>query len=581
MDRKWILHERGDKDTVNQLAASLNINHLLAEMLVQRNITNFDESKSFFRPQLDQLHDPFLMKDMDKAIERLNKAIQAGEKILVYGDYDVDGTTSVALIYNYLSKHHNKLGSYVPDRNNEGYGISFAGLDYAAENNFGLIIALDCGIKAVDKVKYATERNVDIIICDHHTPGETIPDAVAVLDPKREDCNYPYKHLSGCGVGFKLLQAFVKANQYDEKALYAMLDLVVVSIGSDIVPITGENRILAHYGLKVLNHAPQAGLKTIIDLSNLTNKDIVISDIVFKIGPRINAAGRMESGSTAVDLLIAKDDKKCFDIGNQINLINDERKTLDHSITDEAIAQVTEEENHTQKRATVVFSEDWHKGVIGIVASRLIEVFYRPTVVLTESNGMYSGSARSVPGFNLYNAVENCSNLLENFGGHMYAAGLTLRPENFETFKQCFEKYVSENITEDQLTPGINVDMQIEVKNINDKFYNILRQFAPFGPNNMKPVFISRHVFDNGQGRTVGKNNEHLKLKVIQHIGDNRSIDAIGFGFGEFYEKIKGYQPFDICYTIEENSFMGKTNLQMMIKDIKLAENSERFSDKS
>ncbi len=577
MDRKWILQASGDPETVKKMAESLNINHFLADILVQRGITDFAAAKAYFRPNLDDLHDPFLMKDMDKAVSRLNEAIDNNEKILIYGDYDVDGTTSVSLIYNYLNNFHQKLGCYVPHRNNEGYGISYAGLDFAAENDYNLIIALDCGIKAVDKVKYATEKNLDIIICDHHTPGKIIPEAVAVLDPKREDCNYPYKHLSGCGVGFKFLQGFAKFNNYDEKTLHKYLDLVVVSIGSDIVPITGENRVLAHYGLKVLNHSPQTGLKTIIELSNLSNKEIAISDIVFKIGPRINAAGRMESGSKVVDLLIAQDEKKSFDIGNQINLINDERKTLDHSITDEAIKQAADEIDGKHKKSTVVYSEDWHKGVIGIVASRLIEVFYRPTVVLTESNGMYSGSARSVPGFNLYNAVEHCSELLENFGGHMYAAGLTLKPENYDKFKECFENYVAENITEEQLTPRINSDLQIEVKHINHNFFKILKQFAPFGPNNMKPVFISHHVFDNGQGKIVGKNGEHLKLKVIQHVGDNLTIDAIGFGFGKFFDHIKNYQPVDICYTIEENIFMGRKTLQMLIRDIKLSDNSERF----
>ena len=577
MDRKWILKPAGDQDTVKIMADSLNINTFLSRILVQRDINSFDKAKQFFRPQLADLHDPFLMKDMDKAIERLNKAIGNKENILIYGDYDVDGTTSVALIYNYLSKHHKSLGCYVPDRYNEGYGISFAGLDYAIENNYSLIIALDCGIKAVEKVRYANEKGIDLIICDHHTPGDSIPEAAAVLDPKRPDCDYPYKHLSGCGVGFKLLQAFTINNNYNVSDLYPLLDLVVVSIGSDIVPITGENRILAHYGLKVLNNNPQTGLKTVIELSNLSDKEIVISDIVFKIGPRINAAGRMESGSTAVDLLITKDEKKSIDIGNQINLINDERKSLDHSITDEAIEQVQNYPGNGNMKSTVVFSENWHKGVIGIVASRLIEVFYRPTVVLTQSNGLLSGSARSVPGFNLYSAVENCSGLLEDFGGHMYAAGLTLKAENFEKFKICFEKFVAENITEEQMTPSINADLLIEIKDINQKFYKILKQFAPYGPGNMKPVFISRHVFDNGHGKTVGKNGEHLKLKIIQHIGDNLTMDAIGFGFGHFFEQIKNYQPFDVCYTIEENTFMGHTNLQMMIKDIKPAKNKERF----
>jgi single-stranded-DNA-specific exonuclease len=577
MNRKWVLKPKADKGTVNQLAKELNISEILAEMLVQRSIKDFDTARHFFRPSLDDLHDPFLMKDMDKAVARLNLALKNQEKILIYGDYDVDGTTSVSLIYNYLHPLHSKLGYYVPDRYNEGYGISYEGLDYAINNGYSLIIALDCGIKAVDKIKYARERSVDVIICDHHTPGNVIPEAVAVLDPKRSDCEYPYKHLSGCGVGFKLLQGFVQQNGLDITTLYPLLDLVVVSIGSDIVPITGENRILAYYGLKVLNNHPQQGLQTIIELGNLSDKNLIVSDIVFKIGPRINAAGRMESGSTAVDLLITTDEEKSIAIGNQINLINDERKTLDHNITDEAIEQVKSNVENLTKQSTVVYSEEWHKGVIGIVASRLVEEFYKPTVVLTKSNGFLSGSARSVPGFNLYDAIEHCSNYLEDFGGHMYAAGLTLKPENLDDFTACFEKFVQEKITPEQRVPTIAADVEIEVKDINQKFYRVLRQFAPFGPDNMKPVFISRHVFDNGQGKKVGKKGEHLKLKVIQHIGDNLTMDAIGFGFGAFYDEIKDFQPFDICYTIEENSFMGHKTLQMLIRDIQAADNQDKF----
>ncbi|MFO7878576.1 MAG: single-stranded-DNA-specific exonuclease RecJ [Bacteroidota bacterium] len=571
MERKWILKANVTGDEVSKLATSLNLDFHLASLLIQRNIRNFEQAKAFFRPSLDDLHDPFLMEDMDKAIARLNKAIGNKEKILVYGDYDVDGTTSVSLVYNYLSNLNKEIDYYVPDRYNEGYGISFEGLKYAVDNEVDLIIALDCGIKAIDKAKFASEHGVDLIICDHHTPGDEIPEAVAVLDPKRSDCNYPYKHLSGCGVGFKLLQAFADSNNMPERDLYQLLDLVVVSIGSDIVPITGENRILAYYGLKVLNHSPQVGLKKIIELGGLNDKEIVISDIVFKLGPRINAAGRMESGKTAVELLVSKDEKLAEEIGNQINVINDERKTKDHEITDQALEQIAENIEGREKKTTVVHAKDWHKGVIGIVASRLIEHHFRPTVVLTESNGYLSGSARSVPGFNLYEAIESCSHLLEDFGGHMYAAGMTLKPENIEDFKQCFESFVEKNITPQQLIPSIDADLEIEVKHITPRFFRILKQFAPFGPDNMKPVFISRHVYDNGSARQVGKNKEHLKLKVIQHLGDNLSIDAIGFGFGKYYDDIKDFKPFDICYTIEENVFMNRKSLQMMIRDIRPA----------
>ncbi|MFW5805567.1 MAG: single-stranded-DNA-specific exonuclease RecJ [Bacteroidales bacterium] len=569
MDKKWQLRAIEDKGIVSNLAKSLNIEEPLANILVQRNIHNFEEAKKFFRPSLKDLHDPFRMKDMDKAVERLNYAISQHQKILIYGDYDVDGTTSVALVYNYLSKFHKELGFYVPNRYDEGYGISYRGLDYAHEQEYHLIIALDCGIKATEKAKYAKSKGIDLIICDHHTPGESLPDAVAVLDPKRSDCPYPYKHLSGCGVGFKLLQGFTQNNELPEKDLYNLLDLVVVSIGSDIVPITGENRILAHYGLKVLNRNPQMGLKTIIKLAGLDEKEIIISDIVFKIGPRINAAGRMESGKTAVELLICKDISPALTIANQINEINDTRKTLDHDITDKALNQIQVEHTDKEKKTTVVYSEDWHKGVIGIVASRLIEHHYKPTVVFTKSNGVLSGSARSVQGYNLYESIESCSHLLDDFGGHMYAAGLTLKPENLEEFKRCFEAHVSQHILPEQLIPRIDVDIELDKINlITPKFYRVLKQFAPFGPENMKPVFVSRNVYDNGWAKQVGKNKEHLKLKVISKPGDNLAIDAIGFGFGEYYEAIKDFQPFDICFTIEENLFMGKTSLQMMIKDI-------------
>ncbi|MDA3820111.1 MAG: single-stranded-DNA-specific exonuclease RecJ [Candidatus Delongbacteria bacterium] len=570
MDKKWQLRAKEDKEIVNSLTKNLNIDEPLANILAQRNIHNFEEARKFFRPSLNDLHDPFLMKDMDKAVERLNHAISQHQKILIYGDYDVDGTTSVALMYNYLIKFHKELGFYVPNRYDEGYGISYRGLDYADENGYDLIIALDCGIKAMEKAKYAQTKRIDLIICDHHTPGESLPDAVAVLDPKRKDCPYPYKHLSGCGVGYKLLQAFTQNNGLPEKELYNLLDLVVVSIGSDIVPITGENRILAHYGLKILNRNPQTGLKTIINLAGLDEKEMIISDIVFKIGPRINAAGRMESGKTAVELLVSKEESTALTIANQINEINDTRKTLDHDITDKALNQIKDTLQDKDKKTTVVYSESWHKGVIGIVASRLIEHHYKPTVVFTKSNGVLSGSARSVQGFNLYDSIESCSHLLDDFGGHMYAAGLTLKPENLEEFKRCFEAHVAKHILPEQLIPCIDVDIELDEMNIiTPRFYRILKQFAPFGPENMKPMFVSKNVYDSGWAKQVGKNKEHLKLRVVSKPGDGLAIDAIGFGFGHVYDKITNYQPFDLCYTIEENVFMGKTSLQMMIKDIK------------
>lgn len=569
MERKWIVKYGGDNEIRKKLGASLNIAPNLAGLLLQRGIESYEEARSFFRPQLSDLHDPFLMQDMDLAVNRLNQAIKNKEKIMVYGDYDVDGTTSVALVYSYLKKFHPHMGYYVPDRYNEGYGISFMGIDHALKEDYSLIIALDCGIKAIEKAKYAREKNIDLIICDHHNPGEELPDAVAVLDPKRSDCRYPYKGLSGCGVGFKLMQAYTLSNQMKMAPLYEFLDLVVVSIGSDIVPITGENRVLAKYGLQVLNDRPLIGLQTVLDLANLNDKEIVISDIVFKIGPRLNAAGRMESGSKAVALLVANDPEEAHSIGNEINEINTNRKTLDHNITDEALEMIKSHTEWAENKSTLVYSAEWHKGVIGIVASRLIENYFRPTVVLTQSNGMVSGSARSVPGFDLYSAIESCSDLLESFGGHMYAAGLTLKPERLNEFRERFEKAVASTITDDMLIPSINVDLELEVKDITPKFYRILKQFAPFGPENLKPVFVTRGVYDNGCGKKVGKSGEHLKLKIIQHLGDNLSIDAIGFGFGKYYNKITDFQAFDICFTVEENHFMGHTNLQIVIKDIK------------
>lgn len=572
MEKNWKIRSHGSKIQVQQLSQALNIDEVLGSLLIQRGINTFSEAKSFFRPELKNLHDPFLMKDMDKAISRLNRAIKNKERILIYGDYDVDGTTSVALVYSFLRDLYGeeRLGYYIPDRYSQGYGISVQGVEFAAENEFSLVIALDCGIKAVEKIQLAKKKGVDFIICDHHTAGDVIPDAVAVLDPKRNDCEYPFKHLSGCGVGYKMLQAYLQSNSLPEYKLEPYLDLVCVSIASDIVPITGENRILAYYGLQQLNSNPSPGLKSIIQTSNLDQKEITISDIVFKIGPRINAAGRMESGRKSVDLLTSQLDGKAGLIMNELNTFNDERKNLDRNITLEALEFLHLNPDFVDKKATVLYKPEWHKGVIGIVASRLIETYYRPTVILTESNGFATGSARTVEGYDIYQAIESCSDLLENFGGHTYAAGLTMKIENVPLFQQRFEEFVSKTISKEQLTPIIEVDAVINLNEITPKFYKILKQFAPFGPDNMSPVFVSRNVTDYGTGRVVGKTGDHLKLELMQNDNPNLHLPAIGFNMSEFYGIIEQRIPFNVCYSIVENEFKGKTSLQLMLKDIKL-----------
>lgn len=567
-NKRWIVKDEADPAKVSKLSAALNVDTKIANLLVQRGIETYEQARIFFRPEISDLHNPFDMKDMDLAVKRLERAIDNKEKILIYGDYDVDGTTGVALVYRFLSKFTSNLDYYVPDRYTEGYGISFQGLNMAHQNGFNLIIAVDCGIKAIEKAKYAKEKNIDLIICDHHNTGEKIPEAFAVLDPKRLDCNYPYKELSGCGVAFKLLQAFCIYKSLDYFDLIRLLDLVVVSIGADIVPITGENRILSYYGLQQLNTEPIAGLKSIIDISCLADKEIQINDIVFKIGPRINAAGRMNSGKMAVKLLITDYTDVANEIAKQINLFNDNRKELDHEITEQALQMIQSNPDEIHAHATVLYNENWHKGVIGIVASRLIESFHRPTVIFTRTGDNATGSARSVPGFNLYEAIESCSDILENFGGHMYAAGLTVKLDKLDEFKYRFLNFVSKNITELQKSPVLLADMYIELKDITPKFYRILKQFAPFGPENMTPTFVTKSVYDNGSGKQVGKENEHLKLKIVQHLGDNRCIEAIGFGFGQYYDLIKDYKSFDICYQIFENNFMNQTFLQILIKDI-------------
>ncbi len=573
LDKKWIVKEPGNPALVRQLSSDLGIDQTLANLLVQRGIKNQVEARSFLKPQLDQIHDPFLMKDMDKAVERLTWAMNKNEKILIYGDYDVDGTTAVSLVYSFLRRYtETNLEYYIPNRYTEGYGVSYKGIDWAHENGFSLIIALDCGIKAVEKVKYAKERGIDFIICDHHLPDEHLPEAIAVLDPKRTDCNYPYDDLSGCGVGFKFMQAFAKTKGIPFDEIIPLLDLLAVSIASDLVSITGENRVLAYFGLKQLNQSPRKGLLSIIKLAGLEKHMITIDDIVFKIGPRINAAGRMESGKTAVDLLTSRNDNDARIIGDTINTHNNDRKNEDRKITLEASEMASLMENFSLKRSTVVYNPDWHKGVLGIVASRLVETYYRPTIVLCKSNGLITGSARSIPGFDLYEAIESCSDLLENFGGHMYAAGLTLREDNYKSFCDRFESFVANKITSEILTPVINIDTYLDFKQITPRFFNVLKQFQPFGPGNLSPVFISENVYDNGNGRKVGSESGHLKLELIQEDDFHRHISAIAFNRSEHFEHLKAGNPVDICYSIAENYYRGIANIQLRVKDIKLIE---------
>lgn len=571
MINKWIFQKQTDEELkrIKTLADELNISSILAQLLIQRGITTFEDARVFFRPDLSQLHDPFLMADMDKAVARLSEAMELNQKILIYGDYDVDGTTSVSLVYKFLKQFYSNLDFYIPDRYSEGYGISYQGIDFAVANGFKLIIALDCGIKAVEKVKYASEQGVDFIICDHHTPDEVLPPAIAVLDSKRSDCNYPYKELSGCGVGFKLMQAFASVNNIDFSQLTPLLDLVALSIASDIVPITGENRILAFFGLKQINSNPSVGIKSILDVCGLTDKELNISEIVFKIGPRINASGRMKSGNEAVQLLIANDPVYAKEKCGTINEYNNDRKDLDKSITDEAIELIASDERYAKRRSIVVHKPDWHKGVIGIVASRLTEEYYKPSIVLTNSNGLASGSARSVSGFDIYKAIDSCRDLLENFGGHMYAAGLSLKEENIPSFTERFEQFVAANILEEQTYPQIEVDAVLSFSDITPKFYRVLKQFGPFGPGNMKPVFVTEKVIDYGTSRLVGKDQEHLKLELVDSTSEN-VMNGIAFRMCAFNDHLKALNPLDICYTIEENTFNGNTNIQLMIRDIKI-----------
>lgn len=564
MEKRWLLKPTPDHGLIEKLSNAININWYLSAILLQRGITAFDEAKYFFRPTLDHLHDPFLMKDMDKAIARLKKAIDQEEKILIYGDYDVDGTTAVSLVFSYLREFYTNCEVYIPDRYAEGYGVSLAGIEWAEQHAYSLIIALDCGIKSTELVNVATQKGIDFIICDHHLPDDSLPDAVAVLDPKRKDCPYPYKELSGCGIGYKLMQAYAKLYR-DEKELHEYLDLVCVSIASDIVPITGENRVLTYYGLKKLNEDPRPGLKALKDIAAIRN-DLDVSGIVFTLGPRINAAGRVAHARAAVDLLIAKTESEANDLAEKVNLKNEVRKQFDSDITEEAIAMIEADDSFRMAKSTVLFKNTWHKGVIGIVAARCVEKYYRPTVILTESNNKITGSARSVSGFDLYSAILECSDLLEKFGGHKYAAGLTLDIQNLEPFQRRFEEVVSSSITEEMLTPVIDIDMQIHFDAITTKFINVLKQIGPFGPENPKPVFMANEVFVFNSLNSF--KDKHVRFLAAQE-GSEAIFQAVGFDLIEHYDRLARRDPFKMAFTIEENTFNGTTSIQLRIKDIK------------
>ncbi|MFN8267236.1 MAG: single-stranded-DNA-specific exonuclease RecJ [Chitinophagales bacterium] len=561
--KRWT-YQSADDAEVEALQKQLNIHPIICKLLVQRNIKTFDQAKDFFRPKLEHLHDPFLMKDMDIAIKRIEKAIEQNERILVYGDYDVDGTTAVSLVYSYFKDISDKILYYIPDRYSEGYGISFQGIDFAQEHKVTLMIALDCGIKAHDKISYAKEKGIDFIICDHHLPGETLPEAIAILDPKRSDCSYPFNDLSGCGIGFKLIQAYAQKNNLNKEKIYEQLDLVAVSIASDLVSVIGENRILAKFGVDKINTHPRAGFKALMSELKL-HRNLDITDLVFIIGPRINAAGRIAHGSEAVTLLIEEDYETALEKTKKVQQNNTDRKTLDKDITEEAFAMIDAEEVLIHKKSTVLYQEHWHKGVIGIVASRLIEKYHRPTIILASSNGKAVGSGRSVPGFDLHDAIDACSEHLVQFGGHKYAAGLTIELHKIEDFITAFDKIVSERITEEQLIPQIEIDAEIELTDINEKFFNIVEQMGPFGPGNMRPVFVTKCVYDTGYSKIL--NGNHLKLNILKD-GQNPK-NGIGFGMGDYMKIIENNETFDICYQLYANVWNGQTKIEFKLKDLR------------
>jgi single-stranded-DNA-specific exonuclease len=560
---RWTLKPKPDSKIVEDLQKSLQVDSSVATLLAQRGIETYETAKIFFRPSLEDLHDPFLMKDMDKAVERIETALANNESILVYGDYDVDGTTSVALMSSYLKTKSDRIATYIPDRYDEGYGVSYKGIDFAHDNDFSLIIALDCGVKAIDKVAYALKKGIDFIICDHHRPGKNLPKAIAILDPKRDDCDYPYKELCGCGVGFKLIQALASKEGKTVEDLGEYLDLVATAIGADIVPITEENRALAYFGLQVINNNPRPGIKAIID--QIKKNELTITDVVFIVAPRINAAGRMKHGNYAVTLLTEMDESLAKTYAKEIDEFNLDRREADKRITEEALVQI--QENKEENRLTsVVYHETWHKGVIGIVASRLTETYYRPTLVFTKSGDMLAASARSVSGFDVYNALEACSEHIEQFGGHKYAAGLTLKEENYEAFKQAFEDEVSKTIDRSLLIPEIKIDAQIELSDITPKFYRIISQFAPFGPGNMTPIFMTQNLKDTGYGKCVGEDETHLRLTVKQ---GQTKITGIGFNLGSKLHLIQNKKPFDATFSVDENHWQGNVSLQLKFRDIK------------
>ncbi|NHM03019.1 single-stranded-DNA-specific exonuclease RecJ [Flavobacterium difficile] len=561
---RWTIKSKPEKEKVQALQNVLSVDETIATLLVQRGIETFEQAKTFFRPTLEDLHNPYLMKDMDKAVSRIEKAIANNENILVFGDYDVDGTTAVSLVSSYLRSYYPNVATYIPDRYNEGYGISYIGIDYAEDNDVSLIIALDCGIKSLDHVNYAKAKNIDFIICDHHRPGDSLPEAIAVLDPKRSDCSYPYDELCGCGVGFKLIQALAENRNQTILDLVPYLDLVATAIAADIVPITGENRVLAKFGLEVINTNPRPGIKALIQ--NVKKKVLTITDVVFIVAPRINAAGRVKHGNEAVALLTEYNLEQAEQFASEIEGYNSDRKDLDKQITKEALLQI-EENNETERFSTVVYQENWHKGVIGIVASRLVENYYRPTIVFTKSGDKLAASARSVKDFDVYNALEACSEHLVQFGGHMYAAGMTLKEENYQNFKEAFEKVVKNTIHPDLLIPEIAVDLELDFSDINEKFMRILKQFEPFGPENMTPVFMSKNIVDSGYAKTLGNDSEHLKVFVKQNHSPN--FNAIGFGLGKKINLVKNKQPFDAVYVVEENEWNGNVSLQLQLRDIR------------
>lgn len=561
---RWTIKSKPEKEKVQALQNALQVDETVATLLVQRGIETYEQAKTFFRPTLNDLHNPYLMKDMDKAVARIEKAIANNENILVFGDYDVDGTTAVSLVSSYLRSYYPNVATYIPDRYNEGYGISYIGIDYAEDNDVSLIIALDCGIKSIDHVNYAKEKNIDFIICDHHRPGEFLPDAIAVLDPKRSDCSYPYDELCGCGVGFKLIQALAENRNQTIEDLLPYLDLVATAIAADIVPITGENRVLAKFGLEVINTNPRPGIKALIQ--NVKKKLLTITDVVFIVAPRINAAGRVKHGNEAVALLTEYNLDQAEQFASEIEGYNSDRKDLDKQITKEALFQI-EENNEIERFSTVVYQENWHKGVIGIVASRLVENYYRPTIVFTKSGDKLAASARSVKDFDVYNALEACAEHLEQFGGHMYAAGMTLKEENYQNFKNAFENEVKNTIHPDLLIPEISVDFEMDFSDIDEKFMRILKQFEPFGPENMTPVFMSKNVVDSGYAKTLGNDAEHLKVFVKQNGSPN--FNGIGFGLGKKIDIVKNNHPFDAVYIVEENEWNGNVSLQLQLRDVR------------